>query len=350
MKNITEYIFEKLSEQFFRQYDSFVSRLFNDAVNPTVKLGDLKNGEYGYFIQVSVDDATIMNEWKCKCVRDDIVASSQSNYYFFRQNCEPALPSNIELPYRTADGRHSEGIKDECEILIWDPEHQLHNYISVVIAEGRRIKSESWLVFLVPNKENVDKFKKWIKEANDDGTLDKLADEYIKKTENENQIRIEREAKWKKEAAKRAAQLKKDNEEKIKNMGPLKPIRKSLTRLYDEVEIESKHTCSGFDEISKELKKHDIKLSKTYFDAIFGEYADRDFISCTLSNNGYEGDVEKAFTKTWGPEGASSYMDVLPEYLEISEGDGVAWGIDKNGIFIAIFEYEPCLVLMAQTK
>ena len=92
MKNITKYIFEKLSEQFFRQYDNFVSRLFNDAVNPTVKLGDLKDGEYGYFIQVSVDDATIMNEWKCKCVREDIIASTESKYYFFRQNCEPALP------------------------------------------------------------------------------------------------------------------------------------------------------------------------------------------------------------------------------------------------------------------
>ena len=348
MKNITNYIFEKLSEQFFRQYDSFVSRLFNNAVNPTVKLGDLKDGEYGYFIQVSVDDATIMNEWKCKCVREDITASSQSNYYFFRQNCEPALPSNIKLPYSAAE--FHKGCKGECEILIWDSEHQMHNYISVVIAEGRRIKGESWLVFLVPNKENVDKFKKWIKEANDDGTLDKLADEYIKKTENEKQIRIERETKLKKEAAQRAAKLKKDNEEKIKNMGPLKPIRKSLARLYDEVDIESTHTCSGFDEISKELKRHGIKLSKTYFEAIFGKYADFDFISCTLSNNGYEGDVEKAFNKTWGPEGASSYLDVLPEYLEIQNGDGVAWGIDKNGIFIAIFEYDPCLVLMAQTK
>lgn len=348
MKNITNYIFEKLSEQFFRQYDSFVSRLFNNAVNPTVKLGDLKDGEYGYFIQVSVDDATIMNEWKCKCVREDIIASTQSDYYFFRQNCEPALPSNIELPYNTYNVHN--GCKGECEILIWDSEHQLHNYISVVIAEGRQIKGESWLVFLVPNKENVDKFKKWIKEANDDGTLDKLADEYIKKTENEKQIRIEREAKLKKEATKRAAKLKKDNEEKIKNMGPLKPIRKSLARLYDEVDSESEHTCSGFDEISKELKKHGIKLNKTYFDAVFGEYADCEFVSCTLSNNGYEGDVEKAFSKTWGPEGASSYLDVLPEYLEIQNGDGVAWGIDKNGIFIAIFEYDPCLVLMAQTK
>lgn len=349
MRNIVNYIFEKLSEQFFRQYDSFVSSLFNNAVNPTVKLGDLKDGEYGYFIQVSVDDATIMNEWKCKCVRKDLIASTESHYYFFRQNCEPALPSNIKLPY-VSDGRYTKGIKGEYEGLMWDSESQFHNYISVVIAEGREIKGESWLVFLVPNKENVDKFKKWIKEANDDGTLDKLADEYIKKTENEKQIRIEREIKLKKEAAKRAAKLKKENEEKIKNMGPLKPIRKSLERLYDEVDNESKHTCSGFDEISKELKKYDIKLSKTYFDAIFGEYADCEFVSCIISNNEYEGDVEKEFHKTWGPKGASSYLDVLPEYLEIHDGDGVAWGIDKNGIFIAIFEYDPCLVLMAQTK
>ena len=131
MKNITEYIFEKLSEQFFRQYDSFVSRLFNDAVNPTVKLGDLKNGEYGYFIQVSVDDATIMNEWKCKCVRDDLVASSQVNYYFFRQNCEPALPSDIELPYES-DGMYTGGHKGELIKLIWDSKHQLYNYFSLL--------------------------------------------------------------------------------------------------------------------------------------------------------------------------------------------------------------------------
>lgn len=349
MKNITNYIFEKLSEQFFKQYNGYVSELFNNAVNPTVKLKDLKDGEYGYFIQVSVDDATVMNEWKCKCIRH-YISNWQVNYYFFRQNCEPALPSNIELPY-VSDGRYTSGHKGEfAEIQLFTRHSDDDDNISVVIAEGSQIKGESWLVFLVPNKENVDKFKKWIKEANDDGTLDKLADEYIKKTENEKQIRIEREAKLKKEEAKRRAQLKKDNEEKIKNMGPLKPIRKSLARLYDEVDIESEHTCSGFDEISKELKRHGIRLNKTYFDAIFGEYADRDFISCTLSNNGYEGDVEKTFSKTWGPEGDSSYLDVLPEYLEIHDGDGVAWGIDKNGIFIAIFEYDPCLVLMAQTK
>ena len=83
-------------------------------------------------------------------------------------------------------------------MLIWNPKHKSYNYTSVVVVEGLRIKGESWLVFLVPNKENVDKFKKWIKEANDDGTLDKLADEYIKKTENKKQIRIERETKLKK--------------------------------------------------------------------------------------------------------------------------------------------------------
>ena len=196
MKNITKYIFEKPSEQFFRQYDNFVSRLFNNAVNPTVKLGDLKDGEYGYFIQVSVDDATIMNEWKCKCVRKDLIASTESHYYFFRQNCEPALPSNIILTYKT--DVEQGGYKGECEMLIWDPKRKFYNYTSVVVVEGLRIKGESSLVFLVPNKENVDKFKKWIKEANDDGTLDKLADEYIKKTENKKQIRIERETKLKK--------------------------------------------------------------------------------------------------------------------------------------------------------
>lgn len=338
MKNITKYIFEKLQVWALTNRDKTLSELFNKDVHPSVSVVDLKDGDEGCILRISLEDATVLDQWTCPCTfyRDSVYngidggLGEQVGVKWMSDDCSDPKSLKKYATYDMItriscldlkDNKQREGV----DLTAW-----------VVSSSNRWVKgywSEEWILVLIPNKENKDKFIKWFKEAHDDGTLQKFADDLAnkRKTEDEEDKRKakEIEAKMKKKRAK---------------ANPSKPIEQNLEDLYGEVQSNSEGTVSGLADIKKAIKNEfskKLKLSDKEIEDIFGKYIDNVFEIASLVN-GPSTDLENTFFDTWGNK---SYSDCLPGWYE-HKGKGdydyvtASWGIDKNGIFMVMFEDE----------
>ena len=344
MRNIVEYIFEQLSKS--QHYSSlkevmnsvypYFCFLLSNSFNKYVGEDNLKQLKQN----TDLDVVLLKFDLSSKKLLDELETTASVKYY------SPSVALNIE-DQTAIDKFGLDVFKDRGGVVgIWllNLANKNELLLNGQFDMGRSIessktqvklsicncfdfrddkKNSEFITMILFYPELKDKAVKWFKSLN----VNDINNDY---TEFESEV------------AKAVANKKPHRSTDIS-----KPIRKSLVNLYNEVVDNSEGTLSDFEDISKKLKDdYEIDLKKKDFEDIFGDYAGYQYSYCKLSNNGYEGDVEKAFSKTWGPEGASSYMDVLKGYVEIDEDNYASFGKDKNGIFIVIFECEPCLVLM----